>query len=762
MPEPEQFDETRDDGGDAMISEPTLAEIKAEVDEIVSELRANVWQLRIDSDDTRFCRWAGQAPDGLKHEDYIGDIPEPFEGATDMRVRAADMLVNEEVMLLTVAALRAQIRIKGIEADDMSRAGGMTIAMQWLLRNYLGVKWVEELIRLANYYSGDCPGLALMGVSWKQETSLRLEKLTADQLMERYMQRIMEIFNQDTPPEEGIDAELLKEQGRNAAADFKAALGDQQNGAEMLAELLLDFFPELRPARARKVVAQLRKNGEAEFPIPYTSKNGPDVTAKRLFEDWYIPINTQDFQTARIWFEPRWLSKTSLHERARSEEWNEEFLNEVLKHETVAAFPDYTRRIDGSIAERDRKWYRGMYQVITAYYMAINDEGIPGRYWVTIHRNVDIPAHGRRLLDYAHGKYPGHVFRREVLSRNLMDSRGIPEVAGPYQGLLKLYADTFGDHAQIAGVPPIITSGRTRMGTLRIKPLAELPVKRDGQIKWMQPPQYPGTVDNMMKELTRQLDEYFGRPTKDANPDLVALHRDFKVMWWLMNVREVLTQIMQLFQQFATDDVLKRITNRDGDQLIKSADEIRGQFDLDLVFDPRDLDMENLQTMGTIVRDLLMAMDRDKTIDPSAIVAALLWRVSPDLAEAALRPVDKAQADEIADETKMYLQIRSGMEPELADDGSINYQVRAGLYQQMQQMNPQIFADMAPDKLAILQSRIQRLGVMAQQYGDNVTIGRQGGKQALTPAASPSPAQGSTAPATGIPGTMPMGMGGMP
>jgi hypothetical protein len=754
------FDETGDDGGNAaMISEPTLAELKAEVEEIVSELKTSVWPLRVDAEDTRFCRWAGQAPDGLKHEDYLGDIPEPFEGATDMRVRTADMVVNEEVMLLVVSALRAQIRVKGIEADDMARAGAMTLALRWIIRNYLGVKWVEELIRLANYYSGDCPGLALMGVYWRMDTSMRLEKLTADQLMERYMNRVMEVISENNDEQgTGTDAELLKEQGRNAAADFKAALDDTQNGNQFLAELLIEFFPDIKPARAKKVIAQLRKEGKADFPVPYTSKNGPEVTAKRLFEDWFAPINTQDFQGCRVYFEPRWFSKATLHERAMSEEWDPKFLKEVLEHEAVPAFPDYTRDQEGNIRARDAKWYRGMYQVITAYYLAINDEGIPGRYWITFHKDVDITAHGRKMLDYSHGKYPGHVFRREVLSRNLMDSRGIPEVVGPYQGLLKLYCDTFGDHAQIAGVPPIITTGRARMGALRIKPLSELQVKRDGQIKWMQPPQYPGTVNNMMQEVSRQLNEYYGRPDKDVSPDLVALHRDFKVLWWLMNVREVMVQIMQLFQQFATDDILKRITNRDGDQLIKSTDEIQGQFDLDMVFDPRDMDMDNLQTMGTIVRDMLMAIDREKTIDPSALVAALLWRISPDLAEASLRPVDKAQADEIADETQKYQQIRGGTEPELPDDGSINYQVRSDLYAQMQQANPAIFSDMAPDKLAILQSRIQRLGVMAQQYGENVAIGRQGGKTALGQgSAAPGPAMPAMPVQPGMPGMMPTG-----
>ena len=73
----------------------------------------------------------------------------------------------------------------------------------------------------------------------------------------------------------------------------------------------------------------------------------------------------------------------------------------------------------------------------------------------------------------------------------------------------------------------------------------------------------------------------------------------------------------------------------------------------------------------------------------------------------------------------------AGTEPELPDDGSINYALRLELYRNMEGMNPDIYRDMAEDKLAILQSRLQRLEALAQQYGENVQIGREGGRRAL-------------------------------
>ena len=85
------------------------------------------------------------------------------------------------------------------------------------------------------------------------------------------------------------------------------------------------------------------------------------------------------------------------------------------------------------------------------------------------------------------------------------------------------------------------------MGRLRIKPLEEIPLKRDGDVKWMQPPAYPSTVDAMMKEVRRQVDEYYGRSNDAVPQDLVNLLRQFKVMWWLANLRELLNLMWQTF-----------------------------------------------------------------------------------------------------------------------------------------------------------------------------------------------------------------------
>jgi hypothetical protein len=755
MPEENRpIDEVQSDGGTSLVTEPSLSELKSEVAQIVAESKDTIWPMRVDMESTRFCRWDHQSADGLKHKDENSDEePEPFEGASDMRVRTADMLINEDVMLLVLSAMRAQINFRGTESKDSKKAGNMAIVMRWLIRNHWGVKWVQELLKLANYFTGDSPGVALLGIVWRYETALKMEKLTAEGLMKLYLDQVMEVLAEATQEEGNTDKtaeEVLAEGGaapdiqglaEQAAEDFKAALASEESD-DFLSTKLAEFFPGIRPARAKKVIRELRKKGKAEFPVPYIKQDGPDIEAMRLNEDWFIPLNTTEFQTARVWFKAQWLTKTQIIERKISEGWSDEFVEKVIGerqkdgsraggHEGSAAFPDYVRSDTGSCVPRDSSYYKGLYQILTAFYQATNEDGVPGKYFVVFHNDVDVTATGRKLLDYAHGGYPGHVFRREVLTGRLCDSRGVSELAGTYQGLEKIYCDSFGDHAQLAGVPPVITRNRQRMGALHIKPLMELPAKRDGDYAWMKPPEYPRTVVDMVKELRRQRDEYFGRTNGDVAPDLVQLQREFKVLWWLLNLRQALIQVFQLCQQYMPDSLIQRITNRKGEALFKSREEIQGQFDLDLQFDPRDLDPDYLEQIGKIVKDLLMPMDRDKTIQASAIVSAFMWRISPDLAEAALVDVEQANQVETADEIKAYQQIRAGIEPDLPDDGSINYQLRLQLYQSMEQMNPEIYRSMPPDQLKIFQSRLQRMQVLAQQFGENVEIGREGGRRAL-------------------------------
>lgn len=730
------IEETQDDGGDAPLGEVTLKQLKDAIDDIATEGKNGNWRSHADTEAVRYCIWDHQDPDGLKHARNNADEPvTPFEGATDTRVRVADMLANEDVMLLSIATMRALVRLKGVQGDDASRAANMETVLRWSVRNQAGVNYLREVIKAAQYAVADSPGVALAMLLWRTRQQMAYKEVTAEDLAKLYVDQALEGINTQDP---NLGAAV-----QAAAADFLQTLNDPMGDVQALADWLIMAFPHLKKKRARQVINDLRANGKAEFPNPEEIYNGPELSAKRLYEEWYASVGAPtDFQRCSIWFVSEWLSRTEVVERQTSEGWSDEFVKELIGVAPAtgkageAAFPEY--RYDsssGELVQRDTKVYAKMYNVLTAWFKAVNEDGVPGLYYVAMHKSVSVPAHERRLLKYPHGKWPGTTLMREVLGSRMMDSRGIVDLSQADQNLMKLNLDLDADAATIGRLPPILTRGRRNQGNLYLEALLEIPLKRDGDVKFMQPPQQIAGCKDAVAEIWRRLSNYHGRPGEGVDASIVQLHREFKAMLWLGQWAEVLRQWVQLIQAYMPEEVLARITDQTGKELKLTREDIQGQYDVEIAIDIRDMDPEFIATKGKILKDVILATDRDKVINTSPAVKSMFCSLFPDVAEASLRNVEAANQSEIEDEGKAYQEIRAGHEPDLPDDGSINYPLRLQLYEQMQAMNPAIYNDMAPDKRAILQSRLQRLEVLSQQYGENVQIGREGGKRAL-PAAS--------------------------
>jgi hypothetical protein len=189
--------------------------------------------------------------------------------------------------------------------------------------------------------------------------------------------------------------------------------------------------------------------------------------------------------------------------------------------------------------------------------------------------------------------------------------------------------------------------------------------------------------------------------------------------------------MLALCQAYMPAELLARITNTDGEAVITSREDISGEFDLFLLFDPMDMDPNYIKTLGEFVRDVLVALDRNQQIDMSPVVQSLFYRVAPGLAERAFKSKDRADADELKAEFQDYLKILGGVEPDRVTDGGLNYALRASMYQDIQQANPAAFAALPPDRQQILTAHVQYLEAMAQQYGANVQIGREGARRAL-------------------------------
>ena len=185
--EKRHIDVVRGDGGSVEMDARLLTELKGEVDLIVKDLKARCLQ---DShpDVIRHAFWDGQATDGLKHKENLQEEAKPFEGAMDTRVRDVDMIVNEDAMLCVAAAMRARIEVTGRGDNDIATAGKMQTTLRYFLRNRLGLSWLIEQCRLANFVHGSSPGIGFLSINWRKEEALELQTVTVDELRAKFIE----------------------------------------------------------------------------------------------------------------------------------------------------------------------------------------------------------------------------------------------------------------------------------------------------------------------------------------------------------------------------------------------------------------------------------------------------------------------------------------------------------------------------------------------------------------------------------------------
>jgi hypothetical protein len=699
------------DGGNAPVTAAELTLFKNEVKALAHASGYSVTERRDNAADVRYSRWEGQSADGRKHRDALdGEAAFPFEGASDARIRLADMIVNEHVLVLTASAMRAVPRVRGLDLSNEALGHKLTTLMRWIIRNKWGARYLREVTRLAQYQEGDSPAGAVAGVWWEQETALEMQSLNLEQLAALLVQTY------GLSPEQ---VQALYAQLQDPTLD------------DATAEALRQAVPTLSEGRSKKVVKALREENQAEFPAPYLRRDEPVLTAYRLFEDFFMPTNTGDLQRVRCAFIREWLSASELYERVVSADYSEEFVEELLKHEGKTAFPRYQRELTGELTlveEQDPHANKGLYEVLTVVYSAVNEDYIPGKYYFPFSTFVDEAAHERRLLDYDHGEYPFTWFGREILTGRLLDSRGVPELVATEQNSLKLLHDSFSDHVSLTTLPNIKVPRRRGKLSVNIGPLILIKEDRPGDVTWMQPPTYPQGNENVQAAIRLRVSEYFGRIANEVSPLLTQLHQTGRVTNFLASLGEALGQALKLAQQYLSEETLQKITGDDGIPIAKSREEIQGEFAVELSFDPRDLDMSYLKEVMAIIVQLLQ-MDTVSSVVRDQLVGQLLTAINPQLAARTWRPADVANANEVQDEENNFAKIASGVEPPMVAEG-LNFPLRLQVLTSIPQKNPEALAKMTPKSREIYQARVEYLQNQVQQM-KNAQIGRSVGQPAL-------------------------------
>ncbi len=389
-------------------------------------------------DDIRYTRWEGQDDDGRKWQRNMpaGRTVFPFDGASDTRIPLVDDVINWCVDLCTTSFWRAGLKVNAAEASDMQQAQVGQRVMDYLVGSRLYNEFCQEVELLAQY--GWTYSWAALAVTWQQETSLKKQRMTVEQVA------------QLVP---GIEDLLANEEA-----------------TDQVAELLLGFAPHLKKRRALQLVGELRREGVVEIPYPAVTRNSPSIAALQPHVDIVIPDETIDIQDAPVVFRRMMMTEARIRSMAAVEGWNQEWVEEAVKAgnqspeaERTTAVSRYSVQALGS----------NLIEVVWAYQKLIDDDDIPGVYCTVFNPAVTKTYGSHELLDYGHGQYPFVIYRPEIAQRRVTDSRGVPDIAFTWQAEMKIQRDSISDYTSFATLPTLEVP-KSRAGNLNLRPGGQL------------------------------------------------------------------------------------------------------------------------------------------------------------------------------------------------------------------------------------------------------------------------------------------------
>src|SRR6267154_2968418 len=117
----------------------TITQVKEQFQTAVEEGSA-YFQLVSRLDDTRYCRWPGQADDGRKYSKFLKKQAFPWEGASDIRPYYVDDLVNDDVDIMRLSDRNCHMQTLAANSDYDSLARATTSVLDYVARTML----VEE------------------------------------------------------------------------------------------------------------------------------------------------------------------------------------------------------------------------------------------------------------------------------------------------------------------------------------------------------------------------------------------------------------------------------------------------------------------------------------------------------------------------------------------------------------------------------------------------------------------------------------------
>lgn len=732
------------DGGPGRVTKEDLRALIGELDTVRNETGEQLLARSRDSLAARFCLWKGQSADGRRHAKAGADAF-PYDGAPDTRVRLIDFLIGYYVGIYGQAMKGAARAVQPMELSDAGYSGKMQLILNWILENLLGDQLPAELEMLLNWMEGDTPAAAIAGIYWDTDTNTETRTLTAQALAEILAPEAEAVLRGEGAIPSGDQADDMSADAVQATAFqyLQDLLTLPAREADAIA-LIRTAVPEVDVPRARQMLREIRETGQTTYPAPAVRFNGPRLCAHRLYEDIFIPGYTQGIQRAPAIFVREMLTEAELRERETTLGYSRDFVQKLLGsasasgtrsggfagesflNETYTTTQALLRDQGLALYPGDEVPWRGHYEVITAWYRATNAFGVNGVYYVHFSHCANLAAHERKLSGMAHGKYPFVAFTRERLSRRLIDSRSIADLALTDQLVQKKLTDTTVINAELKAMPPVVKDWNIQK--VLLGPFAQNDIARGGAgISFLPVPPAQNDLDKVMSLLDVRTCQYFGIPHPQVPAELTQTVLQRKIDNVLSSWRECLVHILQLAQQYMPEEQLRAISgSRPGIPVAASKEEIKGRFNITISFDARTLSLDWLKELMTFAKDLV-ALDSQGVVVRERLIATIARAFGSNLADTVLQDVEVAtEAERRKTEQDIQAAFSGIMPADITNPSAgVNFRVRQQRLDQWYQENPFALKRAPADTKQILRQYQQYLDQgVAQQ--ENAVIGRIG------------------------------------
>lgn len=674
----------KNDDSEALIytsDEPNVMALKDAYDRTVDDLESYMENCRAGYDARRNI-WPGKAADLRKH----GGDAFPWDGAADTEAHVIDERIRAYVSLFMSALQRANIRAYPVEMGDMARARVVSSFLKWMVSSYIP-QFARQMELSANYLLER--GIAITYVGWQREDRTFKQRLSLDQLAQISPDLVRTIL------EKSEDATLI--------------------------ELLKQQFGGMTDKKAKKVLADLRKTGTAEFPIVRRSVDCPLVQAVSPDGDFFFPAYATDPQQAPYCFWRVLMTAQELRNKIATEGWNEEWVDYVIEKCKADVDPLRVERRNYNVASVAVYDASELYEVIYGYQRLIDPEdNAEGIYCTVFHQDVvgvpEAPSYAKHELLNGYEDYPVVVTKLSEDNKRLYDVQSVCDILKGIQWQVKVERDSRIDRNSLATLPWIEHPIGNAPTDLR--PGGFVPYRRQGEVRYGPQPQYnPGSVEMENTQLL-QADKLLGLAPGDPTS---AVKQQFLIGKFLMHVQDVLRMAYKCYQRFGPDSVFFRVTGVPDAQRFDKGDP-NENFDIKIGFDVLNNDPDTLEAKLQQMVSLVQ-FDRNGRINLDTMLDVMAGAIDPMLADAVLQPAEQAQQQIVRQVTDDLSKIYAGIEVGARPNGA---QVALQVIQQYVQQ-PDVMARLQQDEAfrARLTKYQQQYSFQIQQM-QNAQIGRIG------------------------------------